>query len=230
VRGANVKFNSQGDVNIGTIEVVNSLKIAANTIEAGVVQPAGSPSPLVINFTGPNGGIAQKIVVDIDAPNGTNFSQLFATDASVTTNGLKVGILHGFVPGKLTLVTPSQDIVLDNRSPAPTVGPSLQLYGPGRPFTLIQNNNAIFTTDFAVAYGVNSAVTALSVFEGMSFVRDFPRSMENGEPLSVSEVTKGGKTFYVIGLSPSAMLDAFAIPKSVESVGAGPAVNLDGVE
>jgi hypothetical protein len=54
--------------------------------------------------------------------------------------------------------------------------------------------------------------------------------MENGEPLSVSEVTKGGKTFYVIGLSPSAMLDAFAIPKSVESVGAGPAVNLDGVE
>jgi hypothetical protein len=230
VRGANVKFNSQGDVNIGTFTVVNSLKIAATTIEAGVVQPAGAPSPLVINFTGPNGGIAQKIVVDIDAPNGTNFSQLFATDASVTTNGVKVGILNGFVPGKLTLVTPSQDIVLDNRSPAPTVGPSLQLYGPGRAFTLIQNNNAIFTTDFAVAYGVNSAVTALSVFEGMSFVRDFPRNMENGEPLSINEVKKDGKTFYVIGLSPSAMLDAFAIPKSVESVGSGPAVNLDGVE
>jgi hypothetical protein len=184
----------------------------------------------VINFTGPNGGIAQKIVVDIDAPNGTNFSQLFATDASVTTNGVKVGILNGFVPGKLTLDTPSQNIVLDNRSPVPIVGPSLQLYGPGRMFTLIQNNNAIFTTDFAVTYGVNSAVTALSVFEGMSFVRDFPRNMENGEPLSINEVKKDGKTFYVIGLSPSAMLDAFAIPKSVESVGSGPAVNLDGIQ
>jgi hypothetical protein len=148
----------------------------------------------------------------------------------VTTNGVKVGILNGFVPGKLTLDTPSQDIVLDNRSPVPTVGPSLQLYGPGRLFTLIQNNNAIFTTDFAVSYGVNSAVTALSVFEGMSFVRDFPRSMENGEPLSINEVKKDGKTFYVIGLSPSAMLDAFAIPKSVESVGSGPAVNLDGIQ
>jgi hypothetical protein len=230
VRGANVKFNSQGDVNIGTITAVNSLKIAANTIEAGVVQPAGSPSPLVIDFTGPNGGIAQKIVVDIDAPNGTNFSHLFATDASVTTNGVKVGILSGFVPGKLTLVTPSQNIVLDNRSPVPTVGPSVQLYGPGRPFTLIQNNNAVFTTDFAVSYRVNSAVTALSVFEGMSFVRDFPRDMENGEPLSITEVKKDGRTFYVIGLSPSAMLDAFAIPKPVESVGSGPAVNLDGIQ
>ena len=75
-----------------------------------------------------------------------------------------------------------------------------------------------------------AAVTALSVFEGMSFVRDFPRNMENGEPLSIDEVKKDGKTFYVIGLSPSAMLDAFAIPKPVESVGSGPAVNLDGIQ
>jgi hypothetical protein len=230
VRGANVKFNSQGDINIAAITVTNSLKIAANTIEAGILQPAGSPSPLVINFTGPNGGVAQNIVANIDAPNGTNFTQLLATDVSVTTSGLKVAILNGFVPGKLTLISPSQDIVLDNRSPVPTVGPSLQLYGPGRPFTLIQNHNAIFTTDFAVAYGVNSAVTALSVIEGLSFIRDFPRSMQNGEPLSIEEVKKDGKTFYVIGLSPSAMLDAFAIPKSVENVGSGPAVNLDGVE
>ena len=39
---------------------------------------------------------------------------------------------------------------------------------------------------------------------------------------------KGGKTTYVIGLSPSAVLEAFAIPKAVESIGSGPAVNLDG--
>ena len=68
------------------------------------------------------------------------------------------------------------------------------------------------------------------MIEGLSFIRDFPRSMQNGEPLSIEEVKKDGKTFYVIGLSPSATLDSFAIPKSVENVGSGPAVNLDGVE
>ena len=109
------------------------------------------------------------------------------------------------------------------------VGPSLQLFGPGKPFTLIQAGNAVFTTDFVVSYGVDAAVTALGVYQGMSFVRDIPRDAQNGEPVSVDEVKKDGKTTYVIGLSPSAMLEAFALPKSVQSVGSGPAVNIDGL-
>jgi hypothetical protein len=69
----------------------------------------------------------------------------------------------------------------------------------------------------------------LGAYPGMSFVRDIPRDAQNGEPISIDEVKKDGRTTYVIGLSPSAMLDAFAVPKSVQSIGSGPAVNLDGL-
>jgi hypothetical protein len=79
---------------------------------------AGSASLLVIRFTGPNGGIAENATVDIDAPNGTSFLQLLVNDASITTHGVNVGILNGFVPGNLVLIMREQDTVRDNRSPA----------------------------------------------------------------------------------------------------------------
>jgi hypothetical protein len=60
----------------------------------------------------------QSIVVDISAPNATNFPQLFVNDASLTTGTLNVGIPNGLVPGNLVLIMPDQDVVLDNRSPA----------------------------------------------------------------------------------------------------------------
>jgi hypothetical protein len=226
--GPNVSFSSQGDIDIGKITATTSVSLSGNTIRADITQTDGS-APLNIQISGLNGGAAQSVVVNIDAPGGVNFTQLSATDASITTNSQNVGIINGVVSGNLQLVTASQNILLSNSSPIPVVGPSLQLYGSGKPFTLIQNGNAIFTTGFVVSYGIDAAVTALGLYPGMSFVRDIPRDAQNGEPVSVDEVKKDGKTTYVIGLSPSAMLDAFALPKSVESIGSGPAVNLDGL-
>jgi hypothetical protein len=65
---------------------------------------------------GPNVGTTQSIVVDINAPNATNFPQLFMNDASLTNRTLDVGIPNGLVPGNLVLIMPGQVIVLDNRS------------------------------------------------------------------------------------------------------------------
>jgi hypothetical protein len=228
--GANITLKSPGAIDIGTLTATVSANLAANTIHAGIVQPAGALAPLALNFTGLNGTIAKSVVVTIDAPNGSTIAQLFATDAAVTANSDRVAIQKGFVPGPLELGTLTQDILLNNRSPAPVIGPTMQLYGPDKLFSLIQNGNIIITTDHIVAYDVTAAVTALSAFEGMSFVRDIPREMHNGAPVTVDEIKKDGKTFYVIGLSPSAMLEAAAIPKSVESIGTGPAVNTDGLQ
>ena len=66
----------------------------------------------------PNVGTTQNAAVDIDAPNGTNFLQLFVNDVSITTHALDVGIPNGLVPGNLVLIMPGQDIALDDRSPA----------------------------------------------------------------------------------------------------------------
>jgi hypothetical protein len=225
--GPDVSLHSDGDINIGTITATTSVILSANTIHADIQQTDASV-PLNVQITGANGGVAQSVVININAPAGVNFTQLSAIDASITTNSQHVGIINGVVSGNLTLVTASQ-IILLNKSPVPVVGPTLQLYGPGKPFTLIQNGNAVFTTSFVVSYGVDAAVTALGAYPGMSFVRDIPRDAQNGEPISIDEVKKDGRTTYVIGLSPSAMLDAFAVPKSVQSIGSGPAVNLDGL-
>jgi hypothetical protein len=229
VSGENVRLSSAGDLNIGTITATKSVNVTANAFTAHIVQDPGAPTPLVVNVTGANGGIADKVVIAVDAPAGVTFNQLSANDAQVTTTGSKVAIVNGYVPGKLTLDTASQDIVLDNRSPVPTAGADVQLYGPGRSFTLVQNDNVIVTNSYVVGYGVNAAVTALGSFAGMSFIRDFPRDARNGD-VTVEEVKKGGKTVYVIGLSPTALFDAGALPKPVETIGSGPAVNLDGVQ
>jgi len=230
VKGAIVKFNSGGDLYIGLIEATKAVQIAANTITTNIVQPPGSPSPLFISFTGPGGGIAKSVRANIDAPNGTTFSQLFATDAFISTNGQNVQIVKGNVPGQLELVTPTQDIVLNNRNSGPMVGPTLQMYGPGQLFSLSQNGNFVATSNYVVAYGTNSAVIGLDVYAGISFIRDFVRDMQNGEMLELMEVTKDGKTFYVLGLSPLARLDAFALPAPVENIGSGPAVNIEGLQ
>jgi hypothetical protein len=229
VSGENVRLSSAGDLNIGTITATKSVNVTANTFTATIVQDPGAPTPLVVNVTGANGGVAEKVVIAVDAPAGVTFNQLSATDAQVTTTGSKVAIVNGYVPGKLTLDTASQDIVLDNRSPVPTSGADVQLYGPGGSFTLVQNNNVIVTSSYVVGYGVNAAVTALGSFAGMSFIRDFPRDTRNGD-VTVTEVKKDGKTVYVIGLSPAALFDAGALPKPVETIGSGPAVNLDGLQ
>lgn len=227
--GDEVNFSTPGDLIIGEIDVANSLTLGGRTIQANIVQVPGSPSPLNLNLTGPNGGVAQSIMVTIDAPS-TEIGNLFAIDALIATTGQHLGIRNGFVTGRMVLNMPGQNIVLDNRSPAPLLGPTVQLYGPGVPFTLEQSGNTTITSDFAVTYGVLANVTALNVFQGMSFVRDFPRSMLNGDPFAQPPLGKAGTAFDILGISPSFMLDADAIPKPVESAVSGPAVNLDGLQ
>lgn len=223
-------LNTQGDLTINEIDIIKSVTLGGKTITANIVQVPGSPPPLQVNLTGPNGGIAQNIAVNINAPGGTDFGNLFATDAQIATNGSHVGIANGVVPGKMVLTMPGQNIVLDNRSPVPTLGPTVQIYGPGVPFVLAQNGNATVTNNFVVSYGDLAQVTALNVFQGMSFVRDFPRDMRDGDPFNLQPTAKSATTFYILGISPSFMLDANAIPKPVESLVSGPAVNLDGLQ
>jgi hypothetical protein len=107
--------------------------------------------------------------------------------------------------------------------------PTVQLYQNGAPFFFSQNGNASFTSGFVVDYSIYSNSTALSAFQGMSFVRDFPREQRDGELFDWSGFRKDGTSFYLLGLSPDVALDAGKAPEPVEKVGDGPAVNLDGL-
>jgi hypothetical protein len=61
--------------------------------------------------------IGQSIGVNTDAPNATNFLQLFVTVSSII-HGLNAGGCNGFVPGNLVLIMAGPIIARDNRNPA----------------------------------------------------------------------------------------------------------------
>jgi hypothetical protein len=63
----------------------------------------------------------------------------------------------------------------------------------------------------------------------MSFTRDVLRDMWNGGLFDSNEST-GTNRLRRLGRSPSAMLEAAQFPKAVETIGDGPAVNIDGLQ
>ena len=220
--GIDVDLNSPGDLIVGTINAEKSAKLSGNVITGNIVH-TGTGGPLEIEVTGPNGGMAQNVTLNINAPS-TEVGNFFATDAKVTTTGSHFGIDNGFVSGKLVLTVAGQTIVLDNRSPVPNSGANVQMYGPGQNFYLDQNGRSTYTSIFIVSYDEQAAPTALSLYPGGSFIRDFPRDSHLGEIFDIQSAGKGS-TFYIIGVSPAFMLDAAVLPKAVDKTGEGLAVN-----
>jgi hypothetical protein len=146
----------------------------------------------------------------------------------------KFTIENGYVPGQMMLTTPAGDILMDNRSPAPTGWGNLQLYQPGGVFTLKQFGNANFSDTYVVYYDDTMSSTITNYgggpFTGSSFVRDIPQSMIGGGRFDFASTEKSGlATFYLLGLSGGWRIDAARTPLPVEAVGDGPAVNIDGL-
>ena len=90
-------------------------------------------------------------------------------------------ILNGYVPGQMMLTTATQQVLLNNRSPAPSNWPTLQLYQPGGVFTMSQVGNANVSNAYVVYYtgDVSATVsnyrpthTCCDDFTGASMVRN----------------------------------------------------------
>ena len=229
VKGNDIILKSNGVLNIGSVEVTSSVTLAGTEIYGTVIQTSGSPGPLKVSITGPNGTLAQNAVVVIDPP-VTVIPQLLAVDATITNLGPSFTVLYGYVPGQFTLNMGGQSYVMNNRSPAPLGWPTVQLYQNGTPFYFSQNNNFTYTSGFVVDYGRSANTTALSLFNGMSFVRDIPRDMWDGGVFDDDYgSSKRGSAFHVLGTSPEAALESFLSAKAIETIGSGPAVNIEGL-
>jgi hypothetical protein len=230
VKGDDIVLKSDGKLNVGNVEVTNSVTLIGTEIFGTVIQTAGAPGPLMVTITGPNGTLAQNAVVVIDPP-ATIIPQLLAVDATITNIGPSFTVQYGYVTGQFTLLMNGQTFVMNNRSPAPIGSVDVQLYQNGSPFYFSQNGIRTYTSGFVVNFGSGVAPTALSLFNGMSFTRDVPRDMWNGSPFDDDD--DGGKKpsrLRKSGLSPQAMLDGFRIPRAVETIGDGPAVNIKGLQ
>ncbi|PDT90960.1 leukotoxin LktA family filamentous adhesin [Bradyrhizobium sp. Y36] len=238
VSGNVVKMRSSGDLTINWVSVVSELDLAADTINVRGEQIRSNPAiPLIMNITGYNGGVAKYANVSID-PDSIIVNQFRAMDANFWTDAHTVSILNGYVPGQLMLTTATQQVLLNNRTPAPSNWATLQLYQPGGVFTMSQAGNANVSNAYVVFYtgGVSATVTnygpshtCCNDFTGASMMRNVAVDGEGKESIESWLAKKDGGTFYLLGLSGQARLDALLMPRPVEAVGSGPAVNIEGL-
>ncbi|WP_063195857.1 leukotoxin LktA family filamentous adhesin [Bradyrhizobium sp. AT1] len=238
ISGNIVKMTSSGDLTINWVSVVSELDLAADTINVRGEQVRSNPAiPMILNITGYNGGVAKYANVWID-PDSIIVNQFRVVDANFWTDAHAVSILNGYVPGQLLLTTATQQILLNNRSLAPANGPSLQLYQPGGVFTMSQVGNANVSNAYVVYYtgDISATVTnygpshiCCNAFTGASMMRNIAVDGEGKESIESWLAKKDGGTFYLLGLSGQARLDALLTPRPVEAVGSGPAVNIEGL-
>jgi hypothetical protein len=239
LRGNSIALSAPGDISIKFFSVVKELDLAANTINVTGRQIQSNPSiPLIMNVTGYNGGIATSANLVID-PDAIIVNQFRVIDANFVTDAPQVTIVNGLVPGQLMLTTLNERILLDNRSPAPSNWATLQLYQPGGAFTMIQNFNANFTDSFVVFYtgDISSTVSTYSashaccnIFSGSMAIRNISNDADGTETINSWLAQKtGAETFYLLGIAGDARLQALQSPKPVETIGSGPAVNIEGL-
>jgi hypothetical protein len=237
--GKTIALSAPNDITVNFVRVVKELDLAANSINVTGAQIPSVPSiPLLMNITGFNGGVATSANITID-PQSIIVDQLRAADVNFIADAPSVTILNGYVPGQLMLTTPAENILVNNRSPAPSAWASLQLYQPGGVFTLSQNGNASVTDSYVVFYsgGTSSTVTTYAqghaccdLFTGSSLIRNVPTDMQGTETLDSWIAQKSGtETFYLLGLPGGARVDAQQFSNPVETIGSGPAVNIDGL-
>jgi hypothetical protein len=238
IRGSTIKLSSRGDLTVGFVSVVKELDLAADTITIKGEQIRSTPPiPLIMNVTGYNGGTATSANISLD-PDTIIVNQFKVVDANFLTDARAVSILNGYVPGQLILTTATEQVLLNNRSPAPTNWPSLQLYQPGGVFVMSQVGNANVSNAYVVFYtGDMSATvtnygathTCCSDYTGASMMRNIAVDGEGYESIDTWLAQKSGGTFYQLGLSGHARLDALLSPRPVEAIGSGPAVNIEGI-
>ncbi|MCK1285665.1 leukotoxin LktA family filamentous adhesin [Bradyrhizobium sp. 44] len=238
VSGNVIKLTSSGDLTIDWVSVVKELDLAADTINVKGEQVRSNPSvPLIMNITGHNGGVATSANISID-PDSIIINQFKVVDANFWTDAHAVAILNGYVPGQLMLTTATQQVLLNNRTPAPSNWPSLQLYQPGGVFTMSQVGNANVSNAYVVFYTGNVSATVTNYgpthtccndFTGASMVRNISVDGEGTENIETWLAKRDGGTFYLLGLSGKARLDALLTPRPVETIGSGPAVNVEGL-
>nr|WP_249141300.1 leukotoxin LktA family filamentous adhesin [Bradyrhizobium liaoningense] len=238
IRGNTIKLTSPGDLTIGWVSVVKQLDLAADTINVNGEQVRSTPAiPLIMNITGYNGGVAKSANVSID-PDHIIINQFRVVDATFWTDAPAVSIINGYIPGQLMLTTANAQVLLNNRTPAPSNWPALQLYQPGGVFTMSQIGNANVSNAYVVFYTGNISATVTNYgpthtccydFTGASMVRNISVDGEGNESIETWLAKKDGGTFYLLGLSGQARLDALLTPRPVETIGAGPAVNIEGL-
>ena len=128
----------------------------------------------------------------------------------------------------MTLSMPGQTILMNNRSPVPLLGPTMQLYQKGFEFWLTQQGWRTETDAQVIAYSGNAQAVG-PVGTAASFIRDVPLAARSYDPVQQPvDMTTGAamnRGPFNFGFPPSLIFNNFQPPPAVSNLGTGPAVN-----
>ncbi|MDP3579185.1 hypothetical protein, partial [Methyloversatilis sp.] len=82
--GDTLDISGKGDIDLGTLSVRSRMSFSTESITARVVH-TGTSGPLLMNVTGPRGGMARWVDLTFDSPIGTRFERLYSQDARIET-------------------------------------------------------------------------------------------------------------------------------------------------
>ena len=186
IGGRNLYLQATNELNLTDVQVADTIELRADKISAAVRQTPSGPSQLNMSLTGANNTVGTTAALTVDAPAGIIVDDLKLVDTTFETTATRTEIKNAYVPGSLLLTSPIQTIKVDNRTPVPQSGNTVQVFVPSFGFGLTLDNNTTTTDGIVVQYDTTSKLIDVlpTPLGGISLIRDTVRNiLQPDDPL-----------------------------------------------
>lgn len=156
VEAPRADFAARDVISLDLARVDDRLNLASAEVFAHVEQTAGS-GPLSMVMTGYRGGMAQRVVLDVDARDEWLLERLSAMQAELDTTARNVSIVDGEIGETMRLTTPAATVWMDNAN-ARLLAADVQLLELDKRFTLMQSDRHSYTDAFVIRFAPGYAV------------------------------------------------------------------------
>jgi hypothetical protein len=232
LKAKSIALDSAGELTLPDIEVADTISLGAGSLHANITQVPSGPNPLNVNLTGHHGGVGTLADVTFDTPAGLAIDKLYFTDAGLATTARNVSIADAYVPGALTLKSPLQTLIFNNRTLRPQGGNDAQFYAQGFAFNMTLQDYHTTSNAFVVKYEIGAQVTEIVnhfAYDGISLIRDTVRVFKDantslGQPFTWIEEADKNRPVVVVVEGKVVMINGVALP--IQTQDSNPAVNL----
>ncbi|MDP3871258.1 MAG: leukotoxin LktA family filamentous adhesin [Methyloversatilis sp.] len=146
--GDTLDISGKGDIDLGTLSVKSKMSFSTESITARVIH-TGTSGPLLMNVTGPQGGMARWVDLTFDSPIGTRFERLYSQDARIETERGWLEVLDGRIDNQARFINPQSNVYMDNATTV--IQPAdIQLNAPDRQFALRLERYRLVTEETAL--------------------------------------------------------------------------------
>ncbi|MCQ9380143.1 hypothetical protein [Methyloversatilis sp. XJ19-49] len=146
--GDTLDISGKGEIDLGTLSVKSKMSFSTESITAKVIH-TGTSGPLLMNVTGPGGGMARWVDLTFDSPIGTRFERLYSQDARIETERGWLEVLDGRIDNQARFINPQSNVYMDNATTV--IEPAdIQLNAPDGQFALRLERYRLVTDETAL--------------------------------------------------------------------------------